>query len=80
MASDMGRHFVIELNTCSSYVVTDIAYHHGALSWHVTRAKTRGVMWPGSGDEEEESDDELPCEFAGHGKITTGSVSSCSPL
>ncbi len=27
---------------------------------------------------EEEMDEELPCEHAGHGEIATGSVSSCS--
>ena len=29
---------------------------------------------------EEEMDEELPCEPAGHGEIATGSVSQCSPF
>ena len=39
----------------------------------------RGVMWLGSVDEKEESEEELPWESSGHGEIAEGSVSSCSP-
>jgi hypothetical protein len=68
----------MESNIGSSYVVTCITQHHGAFIWHVTRAETREVMWPGSGEDEEESEEELSCEPAGHGEIATGSVTSYS--
>ena len=36
------------------------------------------MMWAGIAGMEEEMDEELPCEPAGHGEIATGSVSRCS--
>jgi len=38
----------------------------------------RDAMCPGMG--EEEMEDEMPCEPAGHGEFATCSVSTCSPL
>ncbi len=38
------------------------------------------MMWAGIAGVDEEMDEELPCEPAGHGEIATGSVSRCSPL
>ena len=35
-------------------------------------------MW--TGDVEDESEEELPCETAGHGEIATGNVAICSPF
>ena len=35
-------------------------------------------MWAGIAVTREESDEEMPCEPAGHGEIATGSVSSCA--
>ena len=37
-------------------------------------------MWPSSGDDEEESEEELLCEPAGNGEIAMGSVTRCSPF
>jgi len=61
----------IALGSVASSLLHHVQKHHGVGCTH------RSSL-PNGGDEDEEWDEDMPCEPAGHGEIAIGSVSGCS--